>query len=331
MMKSLRPVLDALRLVSRRDRKSLWSFSTNNLFLATLLVGISGLFFWCVMGVAILFPLMSDPLQKIPEERLRLWPLTSRERFALHWRSPWLNPMTWVCTVIALWAASQRMPLFAVVLLLIPVAGILASRIPTGLSRTLWNAVPPFPGVFGALIRKDLREILSTLDFWTALLLSGSSLFYRVFVRPLPGDALMMFSILIVLTLSSWSQSCFGFDGREGLVRYHLLPISGWRIFAAKGMAFLVVVTLLAIPLSMPTAWAAAFAALAVGNAASLRLVPQKRWRFSRGSGIVDSVAQIFLLVAAGGATYRLSWIALPASFLLFVISTYWYGRRLFG
>lgn len=90
-------------------------------------------------------------------------------------------------------------------------------------------------------------------------------------------------------------------------------------------------VTLLAVSLSLPTAWPAACAALAVGNAASLRLSPQKRWRFSRGSGIADSFAQILLLVAAGGAAYRVSPIALLASFLLLVISTYWSGRRLFG
>ena len=330
-MESLRAILDALRTASRRDRRSLWSFSTNNLFLATLLLGIAGAFFWCLMALALLFPLMSDPLQQIPEERLRLWPLTSRERIALHWLTPWLNPMTWAFALIALWGVVQGMPVFALVVVLIPLAGILASWIPTGLSRTLWRAVPAFPGVFGALIRKDLREILSTLDFWAALALSGSCLFYRVFVGRLPDDALMMCSIFVVLALSSWSQSSFGLDGREGLVRYHLLPLGGWQIFAAKGAAFLLVVTLLALPLSLPSAWAAALAALAVGNVASLRLIPQKRWRFSRGSNIFDSVAQIVFLVAAGGAAYRISAIVLLPGFLLFLVSTYWSGRRLFG
>src|SRR5215472_45817 len=102
-MENLRPVLDALRTISRRDRRSLWSFSTNNLFLATLLLGAAGLFFWCAMGLALLFPLMSDPLQKIPEERLKLWPLTTRERVTLHWLSPWMNPFTWVLVIIAVW------------------------------------------------------------------------------------------------------------------------------------------------------------------------------------------------------------------------------------
>jgi hypothetical protein len=329
-MESLRPILDALRTASRRDRRSLWSFSTNNLFLATLLLGIAGLFFWCLMALALLFPLMSDPLQKIPEERLKLWPLTNRQRMALHWRTPWLNPMTWVFALVALWGVVHGMPLFALVVLLIPLAGILRSSIPTGISRTLWRVVPPFPGVFGSLIRKDLREILSTLDFWAALSLSASCLFYRVFVGQLPGDALMMCSIFVVLALSSWSESCFGLDGREGMVRYHLLPVAGWQIFAAKGAAFLLVVTVLALPLSLPAAWAAAGAALAVGNVASLDLVPQKRWRFFR-SNISYSVAQILLLAAAGGAAYRISAIVLLPSFLLCLVSTYWCGRRLFG
>lgn len=330
-MENLRPILNALRTASRRDRKSLWSFSTNNLFLATLLLGIAGLFFWCVIGLMLLFPLMSDPLQKIPEERLKLWPLTNRDRIALHWLSPWMNPVTWVLAFVALWAAAHRMPVFAIVVLLIPAAGILASWIPTGTSRSLWQVVAPFPGVLGSFVRKDLREILSSLDFWAALALSASCGLYRLFVHELPGDALMMFSILVVLALSSWSQSCFGLDGREGVMRYRLLPIRGWQVFAAKGLAFLLVTTVLALPLSLSTAWAAAFAALAAGNATSLRLSPQKRWRFSRGSGIPDSIAQIALLATAGGAAYRLSAIALVPSFLLFVISTYWCGRRLFG
>ena len=327
----LRPILHAVRTASRRDRKSLWSFSMNNLFLATLLFGISGLFFWCVMGVLLVFPLMSDPLQKVPEERLKLWPLTNRERIALQWISPWLIPMTWIVVIIALWAAAQRMPLLALIVLLIPLTGIFASRIPSSAIPNLWRIVPPLPGFLGSLIRKDLREILSTLDFWAAVGLSTSCFFYRLLVHELPGDALMMFSILVVLALSSWSQSCFGLDGREGLIRLRLLPIRGWQIFTGKAIAFLFVITVLALPLSLPTAWASAFAALAVGNAASLRLSPQKRWRFSRGSGIADSVAQILLLAAAGGVAYRVNWIAVLPSFLLFLISTYWCGRRLCG
>lgn len=329
-MEDLRPILHTLRTLSKRDRKSLWSFSTNNLFLATLLLGIAGAFFWCVIALALLFPLTSDPLQRIPEERLKLWPLTNGERLALHWLSPWQNPMTWIFACVALWAAAQRMPLFAGVLLLIPLAGVLASWIPSGTGTSLWHLIPPLPGVFGSLIRKDLREILSTLDFWAALALSGSCCFYRFFVHEPPDDALMMFSIFVVLALSSWSQSCFGLDGGEGLTRYRLLPLRGWQIFATKGTAFLLVVTVLTLLLSLRAAWAAAFAALAAGNAASLRLIKQKRWRFSRGPGIVDSVVQIALLTTAGGAAFRLSQFAIVPSFLLFAISCYWCGKRLF-
>lgn len=323
------PILSALRTASRRDRRSLWSFATNNLFLATLLLYAAGLFFWSIMLLLLLFPLMKDPLQKIPEERQKLWPLTKWERLALHWLSPWLNPMTWFLAAVGVWAALHHMPIFALTVLLIPVAGILVSWLPSGFTGSLWRAVPPLPGMLGPLIRKDLREIVSTLDFWAALALNASCSLYRIFVHELPSDALNVFSILVVVALSSWAQSCFGLDGREGLVRYHLLPLQGWQIFAAKNAAFLLVVTLLALPLSLPVAWSSALVALAVGNTTSLRLSPQKRWRFSSGSGAWDSIWQIGLLVAAGGAAFRVSPLVLVPSFLAFVVSTYWCGRRL--
>jgi hypothetical protein len=100
-----------------------------------------------------------------------------------------------------------------------------------------------------------MREILSTLDFWFALALSGSCFFYRVFVHELPRDALMVFSIMVVLALSSWSQYPFGLDGPDGMMRYKPFPLRGWQIFAAKGTAFLLLITLLALPLSLPVAW----------------------------------------------------------------------------
>jgi hypothetical protein len=329
-VESIRPVLDALYTASRRDRKSLWSFSTNNLFLTALLLGVAGLFFVVVMLLVLLFPLTSDPLQKIPEERLQLWPLAKSERLALHWLSPWMNPVTWILAAIGLWAAVHRRVLLGGAVLLIPALGVILSWVPMGTGRSFRHVVPPFPGILGHLIRKDVREILSTLDFWAALALSGSCMFYRIFVHELPSDALMVFSILVVLALSSWSQSCFGLDGPEGLVRYRLLPVRGWQILAAKAAAFLLVVTLLALPLSLPTAWAAAFVALAVGNGASMRLSPQKRWRFSSGSGAWDSVVQIVGLVAAGAAAFRVSTLVLVPCVLLFATSSYWFGRRLF-
>jgi hypothetical protein len=319
-MQPLRPILKALYTVSRRDRKSLWSFATNNLFLATFLLGIGGLFFVFLMAAVLIFPLSSDPLRKIPAERLDLWPLTKRDRIALHALSPWMNPVAWILAVVAIWAAFHHAPIAGLAILLIPAAGLALSWLPRGANFTLWRAIPALPGVLGQLIRKDLREILSTLDFWVALALSVSCTGYRWFVHALPDDALMMFSILVVLALSSWAQSCFGLDGAEGVVRYSLLPLRGWQIFTAKAIAFLIAVTVLALPLSLPVAWASALVALAVRFAGSLDLKPQCRWRFSSGSSGWNSVMQIVALAAAGAAAFRINPAVLIPSFLLFVV-----------
>ena len=40
---------------------------------------------------------------------------------------------------------------------------------------------PKLPGRLGGLVQKNLRQMLSTLDFWAALLLTVSGTAYRVF------------------------------------------------------------------------------------------------------------------------------------------------------
>jgi len=329
-MAGLFAVLKSLRTASKRDRQSLWSFSTNNLFLTALLLGIGGAFFLCVMAAVLILPLSGDPLRMLPPDRLRLWPLTQSEGIRLRLVSPWLNPITWAFATIAVVAAFHGRPVFVTAVLLIPTVGLTMSWARPRGDYGIWRAVPRFPGMLGQLIRKDLRELLSTLDFWTALALSASCSLFRVLVHELPGDALLVFSLLVVIALSTWAQSCFGLDRPEGLIRYRLMPLRGWQIFAVKATAFLVVVTILALPLSLPAAWASASMALAVGNAGSISVKSQRRWRFSSGVNIWLSVVQIVLLVATGTASVRISHVVLIYCFLLLAASCFWFGRRLF-
>src|ERR1035437_5458847 len=64
--------------------------------------------------------------------------------------------------------------------------------------------------------------------------------------------------------------------------------------------------------------------------ARSSLLKPQQRWRFSSGSGAINSLFQVVLLVAAGAAAFRVSSLVLVPSVLLFAGSSFWVGRRLF-
>src|SRR4029077_15129126 len=100
------------------------------------------------------------------------------------------------------------------------------------------------------LMRKNLREILSTLDFYCALILSMAVLLFRILVPGLPREALLAVAALVVSAMSSYAQCLFGLDGEGGLSRYRLLPVRGWRLLLAKDASFLAVV----IPLTLPLA-----------------------------------------------------------------------------
>jgi hypothetical protein len=107
-------------------------------------------------------------------------------------------------------------------------AGFALSSISMPRGVGMWRGVPHFPGALNHLIRKNLREILSTLDFYCALLLALSLTAYRLLGPPLPPEALLAMTLLIVLALSTYTQSLFGLDGEGGLSRYRLLPLAGW-------------------------------------------------------------------------------------------------------
>ena len=117
----------------------------------------------------------------------------------------------------------------------------------------MWRRVPQFPGPLNQLVRKNMREILATLDFYCALILSLAVLAYRVFGPALPPEAFMAMTVLVVGAMSSYAQCLFGLDGEGGLSRYRLLPVRGWQLLLAKDVAFLAVV----IPLTLPLGRAA--------------------------------------------------------------------------
>src|ERR1035441_9269252 len=135
----------------------------------------------------------------------------------------------------------------------------------------MWRHVPQFPGPLNQLVRKNLREILSTLDFYTALILSGAVLAYRVFGPALPPEEFLAMTVLVVGAMSSYAQCLFGLDGEGGLSRYRLLPVRGWQLLLAKDAAFLTVVIALTLPLAVFPGIGAALVALAVGHAPAVK------------------------------------------------------------
>ena len=331
-MARVRAVLGALWTAIRRDAKSIGSFTSNNFFLVSVVflalkdpeVFVSLNF---LIGLVLFFPLSTDPLRKVPPVRLAIWPLAPREHRLLRILSPWLNPVTWLLAILAL-RGSLTLGLWALVAGLFMI-GFVVPALPRGAKKGIWRRLPNFPGPLNQLIRKNLRETLSTLDFYTALLVSAAALIFRISGR-MPREALAPLTILVMLALSTNAQSLFGLDGDSGLSRYRLLPIRGWQVLAAKDAAFLLAALLLTLALAPLGGLAAALVALAQGHYASVNHRHEEtRWRFSTTTSFGGSILQLILMAMAASATISFSPLILAPCAAAYGWSTWWFGRAL--
>jgi hypothetical protein len=277
----------------------------------------------------VLFPLSTDPLRKIPPSRLALWPLDRRDRWILRLASPWINPLTWGLAALAVWGAGRTVSVGLWALIAGVFAGtFLISAMPLPSGNGMFRRVPQFPGSLNQLVRKNMREILATLDFYTALILSLAVLAYRIFGPALPPEAFMAMTVIVVGAMSSYAQCLFGLDGEGGLSRYRLLPVRGWQLLLAKDVAFLSVVIPLTLPLALLPGIGAALVALAVGHAPAVEHPrPQTRWRFSTGGGLGNGVIQLIALAMTASGIYLTSTWFLAAAVAAWAVSVWWYGR----
>lgn len=325
-------ILRALALAYRRDWTAFQSLAGNNFFLITaLLLGKAGTFVYLIFGLVLLFPLSTDPLRKIPPSRLALWPLERREHWLLRLASPWINPLTWGIAALAIWGAGRAMTveLWALIAGLFA-ATFLISALPLPGGAGMWRRMPQFPGPLNQLMRKNLREILSTLDFYCALILSLAVLLFRLLLPGLPHEALLAMTVLVVSAMSSYAQCLFGLDGEGGLSRYRLLPVRGWQLLLAKDAAFLAVVIPLTLPLAPLAGLGGALVALAVGHDPAVgRPREQTRWRFTTGGAIGNGVVQMVAIAMTASGIFSTSLWFLPLAAALWAASVWWYGRGL--
>jgi len=325
-------ILKALSTAYRRDWTALQSLTGNNFFLMTiLLLGKAGGFVYLIFGLVLLFPLSTDPLRKIPPSRMALWPLTRREVWIVRLGGPWINPLTWVLAGGAIWSAGRTLTveLWAVIAGLFVTAFAL-SHVPAPGRTTMWRRVPGVPGALNQLVRKNLREILSTLDFYCAAILSLSVLAWRLFGPPLPQEAFMAMTVLTVGALSSYAQCLFGLDGEGGHSRYRLLPVRGWQLLLAKDIAYLIALFPLVLPLAPLAAMAGALVVLAVGHAPAVEHPrTQTRWRFSSGGALGNGVVQMIAMAMTVSSVFSMSlWFVAPAV-AAWMISLWWFGHAL--
>jgi hypothetical protein len=327
-----RAVLAALAKVTRRDRKSIFSFSANNIsYTAVALLFMSDpgalIFFAIIIALILFFPLTADPLRKIPPDRLLLWPLTAREHWTLRAASVWLNPVIWLLLVLLVWKR-VAFDLWALVAALFALGFVAPWRYFRG-RRLAFRWLPSFPTRLNQLLRKNLREILTTLDFYAALVLAVTAAGFRIVGR-LPADAFLPLTMLVMLLISTSALSLFGLDGEGGFTRYRLLPLPGWQILAAKDVIFLLVSVFLTASLKPLAGFAAALLALTVGHGSSIgRHGDERRWRFQTSHSFGVSVTQIALMILAGAATADWNALAAVPCGAIYLFSTRRAGRML--
>lgn len=327
-MARFRTILAAVARAANRGTKSLRHVSGNNMIYAgvtlTFMLDPAVLGFFLVLIALVLFlPSSSDPMSVIPRERLDLWPLSRRERHGLRLVSPLLNPLTWLMLAGLVWKR-VTWGLWAIV------AGVFLTGFIGSSLHVPAIPVPVIPaGRLTLLIRKDLRQFLTALDLYCALLIAVPALGLRISGDLPPASHRPLTGLLIVI-LSTMALTLFGLDGEDGRARYRLWPLAGWQILGAKGVAYLLLVLLVTLPLSPSGGIAGGLIALAAGQPAAVKqVIPQARWRFRTSSPFGTSLAQMLLSLFAFAAVtqFGAQWLVVPAA--IYAVSLWVCGRRL--
>jgi hypothetical protein len=329
-------ILAAVAIATRRRLGTFSALKVNNFFLVIALIVYSASQsgveptsvypFLLFLFFVLLFPLSSNPLDQVPRSRLGLWPITTRERVALRLSSLALSPVLWLIVVLML--VRRVRPALAIAFITLAVGVQIISTLARAVlrftpTRRALKLVPPFP----ALIRLSLRQMLTSLDVYLALVLSLCACAYRVFATKPDAAAFPILAILIALAAGSYAQCLFGRDLESSAVtRYRILPIRGSAILFEKGFAFLLITFLLTAPIHALAGLTYGFTALAFGHHASIvHPAPLRPWRFS-GSRLYIGVTQgVFAIILAFAAAER-GVAYLAASVGLYAISLFIYG-----
>jgi hypothetical protein len=289
-----------------------------------------------LIAILLFIPLCAGPFRNLPEERLRLLPLGGGGRLALQGVGLLLTPPCWIAAAMALfggpgWRRAALWILLAA--LLLNLAFLLGERLLArrpGLNPFRW--IPAPPGSLGGLVRKNLRELLHSLDAWLALAVAAAGGLYRLLAAHPAPEVGFGCALLVVLALSTCAQNLFAAEGAAGLERCRLLPVRGWRLLLAKDLAFLGLILALTLPLAPVAGLAGGMAALAVGHQASVtRQVSQPAWRFTSSSSSGLGLLQVAALFVAAILCHRGSPLWLLAVAATLGGSLGWHGRRLEG
>jgi hypothetical protein len=242
-----------------------------------------------------------------------------------------LSPVTWIGVLILLKTAQ---PLVALGFCGLAAGAQVAMALGRHAARRdphwdLLGHIPQFPGRLGGLVRKNIREILSLMDPYAALLLSIGGGAHRLFGAHPDPAAFAIVGLLVALTMSTYAQSLFGLEFGSGMTRYRLLPLDGWEILRAKDIAFLLVLFVLLLPLITGPGMTLGLVALALGHHSSVLLeLPQQRWRFTGGRLLPVGALQALGGMALGFLEYERGLVVLAVAMVAYLVSLRYYGRR---
>ena len=323
-------MLRAIALATYRELRSFHSITGQNFFYLVVLIAYqqpeSATFFGVLVGAMLFFPLSSDPLEKVPADRRKLWPLGRQDWIAIRIASLALSPVLWIGAFILVrvgWRLAYQLALLGLAANLVSYA---TKRWAPQFNLLRW--VPAPPGVTGQLMRLHWREMLTTLDPYVGFLLSVATTVFRLGGGVLPPESLPIISMIVVVTLSTSAQVLIGLDGM-GAQRYRMIPLAGWRILLAKDAAFLVLLLILIVPLEVPASFTAGLAALAIGHYQSVtQPVAEKRWRFTSGVMWPAGALQMFAIFAIGNAVLKYGPLVIAATIVGWIVSLMWFGRK---
>ncbi len=285
----------------------------------------STFFFQLVLLVPLLVTFSVDTQHRLPPARVVTWPLTGTQKLLLSSVSFTLNPLFIVLFLGYLFWMGLAASLFIVLLALIVHALVYAAgRLPSKVGMPAGLSLSRAPLKLGGIAQETWRELLGTLDFWTALLIAVSGTLYRLFGRAPEPEAFPMLSLFVGIAMSTVAQRMLRLDEGRALLRYRLLPIAGWKLLVTQDMTFLIPLAILVSLLSLRTGVAFGLVALAVGRYPSLRQrANQRRWRFVGGDPRFGA-AEILLGGVGGIGAARMGLWVLAVAFAFYVGSVFW-------
>lgn len=188
----------------------------------------STLFFQIVLLAPLLVTFSVDTQHRLPPERVSTWPLTGTQRLLLRSVSFAFNPFFIVLFFgYLLWMGLAAGLFFLLLALTVHGAVYAVCRLPFKTRTPEGLSISKASLEVSGIAQETWREMLGTLDFWTALLIAVSGTLCRLFGRSPEPEAFPILSLFVGIAMSTIGQRMLRLDEGRALLRYRLLPISG--------------------------------------------------------------------------------------------------------